>query len=155
MNSINPQGTSVDVQRSETRGGQRTEAKISPAANGAGKDIASTDIASNDITSKDVSQRVKTQESDQAVASQPGVDEAQADEQREQLVVAVAQLNDYIQTVQRDLEFTLDESSGTSVISVVDRQSSEIVRQIPAEITLTLAQRLSNEEPLYLFSAQV
>ena len=79
----------------------------------------------------------------------------EAKEMKSQLADAVAQLNDYIQTVQRDLEFTLDESSGRSVISVVSRESSEVIRQIPAEITLTLAQKLNNEEPLYLFSAQV
>jgi flagellar protein FlaG len=51
--------------------------------------------------------------------------------------------------------FSLDEESGESVISVVDRQSSKVIRQIPNEVILTLAQKLNNEEPLLLFSAQV
>ena len=76
-------------------------------------------------------------------------------ELKDQLASAVAKLNDYIQTVQRDLQFTLDESSGTSIISVVDRSSAEVIRQMPTEVTLTLAQKLNNEEPLYLFSARV
>jgi flagellar protein FlaG len=74
---------------------------------------------------------------------------------KDPLVDAVAKLNDYIQTLQRDLKFTLDEDSGKSVISVIDRQSSKVIRQIPNEIVLNLAQKLNNEEPLLLFSAQV
>ena len=67
----------------------------------------------------------------------------------------MAKLNDYVQSVQRDLEFSLDDSTGISVITVRDRQSSEVIRQIPSEVTLQLAQKLNNEEPLLLFSAQV
>ncbi len=131
MNVNYPQGASSGVQRYETRGGERTEAKSSPA----------------NLTGKQLPQEEK---------NGPKVDTAvKASETRDQLVKAVARLNDYVQTVQRDLLFTLDEASGKAVISVIDRQSLEVIRQIPAEITLTLAQKLNNEEPLYLFSAQV
>jgi flagellar protein FlaG len=128
MNSINPQSTPSNVQRSETRGGERTEAKPNPVEN-SGKDLPQ-------LEAKDVS-------------------EVKENDSRDQLAQAVAKLNDYIQDVQRDLHFSLDESSGESVISVVDRHSSEVIRQIPAEVTLHLAQKLNNEEPLLLFSAQV
>ena len=84
-----------------------------------------------------------------------GVPEAKETDTNRQLAQAVARLNDYIQSVQRDLRFSLDESSGESVITVVDRHSSEVIRRIPAEVTLLLAQKLNNEEPLLLFSAQV
>ena len=90
--------------------------------------------------------------SNQAVERETG-DDAGAGKDR--LEKAVAQLNDYIQSVQRDLRFSLDEGSGRSVISVVDSRSSEVIRQIPLEVTLTLAQKLNNDEPLLLFSAQV
>ncbi len=132
MNSVNPQSTPSGVQRSETRGGERTEAKSSPALQ----------------SGNQLPQQEANNVSDVTTAGK-------ADETRDQLANAVAKLNDYVQTVQRDLEFTLDEESGKSVIMVVDRSSLEIIRQIPAEITLTLAQKLNNEEPLYLFSAQV
>jgi len=128
MNTINPQGTSSNVQRSETRGGERTDAKSNPVVK-SGKELPQ-------MEAKNVSQVKET-------------------DSREQLAQAVAKLNDYIQVVQRDLQFSLDESSGESVISVVDRRSSEVIRQIPAEVTLHLAQKLNNEEPLLLFSAQV
>jgi flagellar protein FlaG len=133
MNTINPQVTPQGVPRNDARGGERTDAISIPSSTG--KDLPS-EAAINDLQGQDVA------------ASK----DAQANQQ---LPRAVAKLNEYIQTVQRDLMFSLDESSGEAVISVVDRQSLKVVRQIPSEIALTLAQKLSNEEPLSLFSAQV
>lgn len=131
MTIINPQGTAQAAQRSETRGGERTEASKNPVVS-SGKELPQ-------VVAKDVA----------AVASEI------RDESKEELARAVAKLNDYIQTVQRDLKFTLDEESGRSVITVLDRNSNEVIRQIPEDITLDLARKLNNEEPLLLFSAQV
>jgi flagellar protein FlaG len=80
----------------------------------------------------------------------------QSQEQKEkQLEGAVTKLNDYIQNVQRDLEFQTDDSSGKTVITVVDRQTSEVVRQIPDDVALRLAQDLQQDEPLSLFNIKV
>ena len=68
---------------------------------------------------------------------------------------AVSKLNEYVQKTQRDLDFRLDEDSGKTVISVYDRQSEQLVRQIPNEAALEMAKKLNSEEPTLLFSAQV
>lgn len=68
---------------------------------------------------------------------------------------AVAQLNDYVQNVQRDLQFKLDDDSGKTVVTVIDRETSEVVRQIPDEMALKLAQKLQQDEPLSLIDAKV
>ena len=68
---------------------------------------------------------------------------------------AVAQLNDYVQNMERKLQFQMDEDSGLTVIKVYDKQSDEIIRQIPSEEAVTLARNLNESEPLVLFSAQV
>lgn len=75
--------------------------------------------------------------------------------QNERVEQAVAKLNDYVQNTERKLEFQLDEDSGKTVIRVYDKVSEELIRQMPNEEALELAQRLSEEEPLMLFSAQV
>ena len=74
-------------------------------------------------------------------------------QRREKLDKAISQLTDYVQSLQRDLHFNVDESSGRMVIRVVDRQTKELVRQIPEEVVLDLAHKLNGEEPLRLFSA--
>src|SRR5690606_32426070 len=61
---------------------------------------------------------------------------------------AVAQLNDYVQSIQRDLSFEIDEASGKTVITVLDRKTQEVVRQIPDEVALRLARNLQQDEPL-------
>lgn len=58
------------------------------------------------------------------------------------LASAVEELNAYVQSNQRDLEFSIDDSSGQTVVKVVDPQSGEVIRQIPSELALNLAQAL-------------
>ncbi|NVJ60360.1 MAG: flagellar protein FlaG [Gammaproteobacteria bacterium] len=44
--------------------------------------------------------------------------------------------------IQRSLRFKIDDATGRNVISVVDRQTNETIRQIPPEELLTLSRRL-------------
>ncbi|MEJ2059023.1 MAG: flagellar protein FlaG [Gammaproteobacteria bacterium] len=55
---------------------------------------------------------------------------------------AVVQVNDYLQTQRRNLEFSVDKASGETVIKVRDQDSGKVIRQIPAEYMLALAQSL-------------
>lgn len=73
---------------------------------------------------------------------------------QEQVQAAVAQMNEYIQSTQRDLNFTYDPGSGETVVKVLDRNTQEVIRQIPDEIFLRLAQQLTPDEPVSLISAQ-
>lgn len=80
-----------------------------------------------------------------AVKPQPEVD----------LKEAVADMNDYIQSVQRDLHFAVDEDLDQTVIKVVDRDTGELIRQIPEEVFLDLARKMKAEqEPFHLVNAQ-
>jgi flagellar protein FlaG len=73
---------------------------------------------------------------------------------QERVQAAVAHMNEYIQSTQRDLNFTYDPDSGETVVKVLDRTTQEVIRQIPDEIFLRLAQTVNPEEPGQLFSAQ-
>lgn len=75
--------------------------------------------------------------------------------QREDLDDAVSQLNDYVQNVQRDLQFEVDNESGQTIVRVVDQQTQEVVRQMPDEVALRLAEKLQQDEPLTLFNIKV
>ena len=52
---------------------------------------------------------------------------------------AVNRINEYVQSVQRDLSFRMDNASGHTVIQVTDRATGELVRQIPSEEVLAIA----------------
>jgi flagellar protein FlaG len=55
---------------------------------------------------------------------------------------AVARLNDYVQSLQRDIQFSVDAESRQPVVRVVERGSQELIRQIPSETALRLARSL-------------
>ncbi|MCP4062144.1 MAG: flagellar protein FlaG [Gammaproteobacteria bacterium] len=75
--------------------------------------------------------------------------------QREGLDQAVSQLNDFVQSVQRDLQFEVDNEMGQTIVKVVDQQTQEVIRQIPDEVALRLAEKLQQDEPLTLFNIKV
>ncbi|MBX2807606.1 MAG: flagellar protein FlaG [Cellvibrionaceae bacterium] len=66
---------------------------------------------------------------------------------------AVKEINDYVQSVQRDLHFSVDEESGLTVVRVRDKASGELIRQIPEDIFLNLAQKLKDDQHLHLLDA--
>ena len=61
----------------------------------------------------------------------------------EQVEQVVAKLSDFAQSIQRDLAFSTNEATGDTVIVVKDRSTDEIIRQIPSEFLLELAQNLN------------
>ncbi|WP_370231090.1 flagellar protein FlaG [Marinobacter nauticus] len=77
------------------------------------------------------------------------------DAQRDDLDQAVSQLNDFVQNVQRDLQFEVDNEMGQTIVKVVDQQTQEVIRQIPDEVALRLAEKLQQDEPLTLFNIKV
>ncbi|WP_111496545.1 MULTISPECIES: flagellar protein FlaG [Marinobacter] len=81
--------------------------------------------------------------------------ENQQEAQKESLDKAVSQLNDFVQTVQRDLQFEVDNDSGKTIVRVVDQQTDEVIRQIPDDVALRLAENLQQDEPLTLFNIEV
>jgi flagellar protein FlaG len=64
------------------------------------------------------------------------------------------QLNIASQTIGRDLRFRVDMESGHSVIQVLDRETGEIIRQIPPENAKTYVSDLG-EVALRLYDSQV
>lgn len=58
---------------------------------------------------------------------------------------AVAQIQDYLSESRRSLEFQLDDTSGRTVIRVVNPESGELIRQIPGEEVLQIAAAIERE----------
>lgn len=52
-------------------------------------------------------------------------------------------LQEFVSSLNKNLRFSVDEQSGREVISVVDKTSGELIRQIPSEEMLELASRIS------------
>ena len=61
---------------------------------------------------------------------------------RAELDRAVDQINDFVQVVKRDLEFSVDDNTGRTIITVFDADTQEIIRQIPPEKVLAVAENI-------------
>lgn len=55
----------------------------------------------------------------------------------------VDHLNKLLQVHQQHLSFSIDESSGISVLRVIDSDSGDLIRQMPSESWLKLARELA------------
>jgi len=69
---------------------------------------------------------------------------------------AVTKMNEHVQSLQRNLQFSVDDESGRSIVTVMDRETEEVIRQIPSEEMLALARRFAadSDEGAILFTSQ-
>jgi flagellar protein FlaG len=64
--------------------------------------------------------------------------------ERAELEQAVKDLQAHVNTAQRNLEFSIDDSTHAVVVKVIATDSGEIIRQLPTEAALKLAQSLAD-----------
>jgi len=90
-----------------------------------------------------------------ALVVAPVKDEQKQDSvsERDKLKMAVQEIEKFVQSVKRNLEFSIDEPSGKVIVKVIASDSGEVVRQIPNEEVLRLANSLNDAGSL-LFSAK-
>jgi flagellar protein FlaG len=97
-------------------------------------------------TSSNVERQVIAEQAGQAVPFVSQSEEtqqtrsgSQSDSNEYDLKEAVSNLNDYVQNLERNLSFSVDEVSGKTVITVTDPENDEVIRQIPSEDLLAVA----------------
>ena len=75
----------------------------------------------------------------------------------EKVTQAVIKLNDFVQNVQRNLQFSVDQESGVMVVKVMEASTEKVIRQIPNDETLRLARNLvedNDETGFTIFSSK-
>ena len=75
---------------------------------------------------------------------------AAAEEQLAAIQDRVVELNSYMQNMNRSLQFSIDEQSGATVIKVIDVDTDELIRQIPAEELLVVRSSLEEYRGMLL-----
>ncbi len=73
---------------------------------------------------------------------------------RAELEEAVSQIQDYVQSIRRDIRFRVDEDSGRTIIRVTNSETDELIRQIPPDEILAVTQYIQESQGL-LFREQV
>ena len=64
--------------------------------------------------------------------------------QKEVLEQRIQDLNNLVQELHRELRFKIDDESGETIVEIIDQQTDEVIRQIPAEEVVKLRQRLAD-----------
>ena len=67
-----------------------------------------------------------------------------------QVTDAVEKLSKFVSTIRPEISFSVDQSSGTRVVKILDSQSKEVLRQIPSEEAIQLAQALDKLQGLFV-----
>mgnify|MGYP002713152300 CR=1 FL=1 len=85
------------------------------------------------------------------VSSQPqGYNQAGAPEPpaKPDLEITVNNINDFVQSIQRSIHFSVSEATGRTIIKVYDAETEELIREIPSEeiqrIAEVIAEQLEN-----------
>jgi len=55
---------------------------------------------------------------------------------------AVLKVNEYLEAAGRGLRFSFDDSSGRTVVQVVDTETDDVIKQIPSEEMLTVIRNI-------------
>ena len=66
----------------------------------------------------------------------------------ENLDQAVDEMNTFTQNLRRELKFTIDKESGQTIITVIDSESQQVVRQIPREEVMDVMKSLKESSAL-------
>ena len=82
-----------------------------------------------------------------AVVAQKAV-EPVSEPKRDELEKAVTDIKEFVQAAQRKLDFSIDDSTGRVVVKVIATDSGDVIRQIPSETALKLAQNLADASSL-------
>jgi len=61
---------------------------------------------------------------------------------------ATKRLQDFVSTVRSDIQFSMDQDSGKTVVKVMDSNTKEVIRQFPSEEALELAKALDRFQGL-------
>jgi flagellar protein FlaG len=72
--------------------------------------------------------------------------EPAAEVRQEELQSAMKRISDYVQNVRRELQFSIDEESGRTIIRVIDAETEEVIRQLPPEELLQIARHIEAGE---------
>lgn len=63
---------------------------------------------------------------------------------------AVQRISDHVSATRPEINFSIDSASGTHVVKIVDSQSKEVIRQIPSEEAIQIAQALDKLQGLFV-----
>ena len=129
----------MDLQATQTGQNFATNVKVNSPAELRAEVKLNQSIADT----RNVSEQNKVElQTEDAQGKQDPADNFSREGQRQVLDTAVEEVQSFLQVQNRNLAFSVDESSRRPVVTVKDSSSGDVIRQIPSEEVLRLAERI-------------
>jgi len=61
---------------------------------------------------------------------------------------AVTRLNQYVQSIERELNFSVEKETGKTIVKVIDSHTNEVIRQLPSETAIAIAKQVKENRNL-------
>lgn len=115
---------------------------LSPVSSVPAKTSSREEISNavDDQNDREVDLSISAQEDSTKVTQDPEILD------KENISKVVQDLNDYVQNTRRQLRFNVDEETGYTVVQVIDSETKETIRQIPAEEIMALARQIAEAD---------
>lgn len=95
----------------------------------------------------------KPAQADAAVQAEELQVNSRSEPERGQVLAAVTDMQDYVDAAGRNIQFQLDDDSGRMVVKVTEASTGDVIRQMPSEEALRLAESLAEMSGV-LFSGE-
>lgn len=115
-----------------------------------GQSFANSNIAQQlkqpPVTSEQQSVQAESSSTQPSIDSEKGkvVEQAADKSSVKEVETAVAEVNEFVQSQSRQLNFSIDEKSNRSVVKVTDSDTGDVIRQLPSDEVLKLAARIKD-----------
>jgi flagellar protein FlaG len=105
-------------------------------------EVAATVTRQPATQSKVPEARKETQATDNQVQAKPP--------EKQEVEKAVAQLAEFVSSKQSQISFSIDESSGSQIVKILDNESKQVIRQFPSEEAVAIARALDKLQGLLI-----
>lgn len=119
------------------------------------------ELDNNAIQTKHVTTAVvESQATEQSIAeiqTEKKIEAQELDDAQEQKAIeeVASKLQEFVNLIDKQLEFRVDDDSGRHVVTVSDKLSGDVIRQIPSEEVLRLARNLSELADIAIRSGKI
>lgn len=69
---------------------------------------------------------------------------------RQEVEAAAKSVRDFVQPINSNLEFSVNDDTGQLVVKIIDRTTKEVIRQMPSEEMLAIAKTLDSIKGLFV-----
>lgn len=70
--------------------------------------------------------------------------------EKQEVEKAVAQLAEFVSSRQSQISFSIDDSSGSQIVKIMDTESKQVIRQFPSEEAVAIARALDKLQGLLI-----